>query len=330
MTGFFDFPVEVRHMIYMNLISTETPLDLWQPFPSEWLHVDLFYTSRIISLEYRALVYSKISFDLTTHSTAHTAKFLDQIGENANYIRHVHIRFPKVLENGDSLFISEQSAQILDKIQNACTGLTKVTFGPVCAFDGRVSPYLESPEKTSNLFSLVNDRLQAFPSLWSITVAIPASDAYRPISDELKHRYGWNVIEEEDWSQDGWSPRRINRNGNNGRSNQSASGVLSGIGVNNRPLPQNNVDGEMDDSSGSSDDTREDGHDRNTGGVDSGSDDESIQDDGSSNTTVNTENTGDGLDNDGSDDGFDWNESQLYERYQQLFEDSLGAGMDNI
>jgi hypothetical protein len=90
-------------------------------------------------LEYRALVYAKIAFDLTTHSPAHTAKFLDQICENAQDIRHVHIRFPKVLENGDGLFISDHSAQIIDKVQSACTGLTKVTFGPVCAFDGRVT-----------------------------------------------------------------------------------------------------------------------------------------------------------------------------------------------
>lgn len=105
----------------------------------------------------------------------------------------------------------QNSAQILDKIQNACTGLTKKTFSPVCTFDGSVSPYLEDPEKISNLFSLVSDRLEAFPSLWSITVEIPARNAYRHIGDELKHRYGWNVIqellviEEEDWSQAEWS-----------------------------------------------------------------------------------------------------------------------------
>ncbi|PCG91289.1 Hypothetical protein PENO1_094590 [Penicillium occitanis (nom. inval.)] len=255
MTGFFDLPLEVRHMIYMNLISTEMPLDpkemplgFWHPFPSKCLHVDLFYTSGRISLEYRTLVYSKIAFDLRTHSPAHTARFLDQIGENAKDIRHVHIRFPKVLENGDGLFILDRSAQILDKVQSACTSLTKATFGPVCAFDGRVSPYLESPEKTSNLFRLVNERLQALRSLWSITVAIPASNAYRHISDELKNRYGWNVIEEEDWSQ-------------------FVSGILAGIGAGNRPRLRNTDDGEMDGgSSGSSHDTKVDGYDRNTGG----------------------------------------------------------------
>jgi hypothetical protein len=63
---------------------------------------------------------------------------------------------------------------------------------------------------------------------------------------------------------------------------------------------RNPDDGEMDGgSSGSSHDTGEDGYDRNTGGFDSGSDDESIQDDGSSNTTVNTDSTGDGLHIDG-------------------------------
>ncbi|KAF3402213.1 hypothetical protein DPV78_003601 [Talaromyces pinophilus] len=286
----------------MPLDPKQVPLGFWHPFPSKCLHVDLFYTSGRISLEYRALVYSKLAFDLTTHSLAHTARFLDQIGENAQDIRH--------------------SAQILDKVQSACTGLTKVTFGPVCAFDGRVSPYLESPEKTSNLFRMVNERLQAFPSLWSITIVIPVSDAYRRISDELKNCYGWKVIEEEDWSQDGWSPRRINRNnggqGYNGHSRQFVSGILAGIGAGNRPRLRNTDHGEMDEgSSGSSHDTGEDSYDRNTGRFDSVSDDESIQGDGSSNTTVNTGSTGDGLHIDGSDEGFDETENpELYAYYQ--------------
>ncbi|GAM33599.1 hypothetical protein TCE0_011r00612 [Talaromyces pinophilus] len=203
-------------------------------------------------------------------------------GKNAKDIRHVHIRFPKVLENGDGLFISDQSAQILDKVQSACTGLTKVTFGPVCAFDGRVSPYLESPEKTSNLFRLVNKRLQPFLSPWSITIVILASNAYRHISDELKNRYAWNVIEEEDWSQ-------------------FVSGILAGIGAGNRPRLRNTDDGEMDGgSSGSSHDTKVD-----------------VEDDSSSNTTVNTGSTGDGLHIDGSDEGFDETENpELYAYYQ--------------
>lgn len=212
MKNFLDLPGEVRNMVYMNLISTETPLDLWYPCPSEWLHVGLFYTNTTIAREYSSLVYSNIEFDLTMHSHLHTAKFLDQIGGNAKLIRRIHIRFPKVLEDDDGLlFIAESSAQILDKIQSVCTGLTKVTFGPVCAFDGRVSPYLLSPEKVSDLLTLVNDRLRAFPLLESITVAIP--HVYGPMRHELRRRYGWEVIEVEHWCQDGWSPRRNIRTG---------------------------------------------------------------------------------------------------------------------
>ena len=81
---------------------------------------------------------------------------------------------------------------------------------------------------------------------------------------------------------------------------------------------RNTDDGEMDgSSSGSRDDTKEGGYDRNTGGFDSGSDNESIQDDGSSNTTVNTYCTGDGLHNDGSDEGVDETENpEIYAYYQ--------------
>lgn len=51
-------------------------------------------------------------------------------------------------------YLSRNSAQILPKIKSTCTGLTKVAFGTVCSFDGRISLYLESPEEISDLLSL--------------------------------------------------------------------------------------------------------------------------------------------------------------------------------
>lgn len=106
--------------------------------------------------------------------------------------------------------------------------------------------------------------------------------------------------------------------GYNSRSSQFVSEALAGIGAGNQPRSQNTDDGEMDENStGSSDDTREDGNDRNTGGFDSGSDDESMQDDGYLNTTVNTDSTGDGLHNDDSIEGSDETENpDLYAYYQ--------------
>ncbi|OKL64649.1 hypothetical protein UA08_00792 [Talaromyces atroroseus] len=91
MIGFLDLPEEIRNMIYMCLIG---------------------------------MVYSEIDFSF--HGYEYTATFLDQIGQNAKHIRRIFPELPTVLENKDGLFKSEENARILDKIQSACTGSTKL------------------------------------------------------------------------------------------------------------------------------------------------------------------------------------------------------------
>lgn len=166
------------------------------------LHVNLLYTNKTVYQDYRAIFYANIQFDFASCTPDDFCKFLDTIGSyNAGHIRYIYMDFPYVCseKDTDELFICEDNARVLDRIQKDCIRLKSLTFD-LNGADAEIqlremqSEWEYDPENLTKSLSVVNKRLREIPSLESVVCEVFCDDDYRDVFRDMAD-IGWKIDE---------------------------------------------------------------------------------------------------------------------------------------
>jgi hypothetical protein len=128
-------------------------------------------------------------------ASENVASFLEQIGRNnANYIRHICVNFPKFhyLDLHD-VTLEDDSVRILAKIQSDCTKLSTLTTSlhSTNAMELKLDA-LDHPKIVAEALALVGARFRAISSLQEIIVEVYEDGPSDHIRREMKS-HGWTI-----------------------------------------------------------------------------------------------------------------------------------------
>ncbi|KAI1349188.1 hypothetical protein F5Y01DRAFT_191909 [Xylaria sp. FL0043] len=195
--SFVGLPSELRNEIYELILWHQEPIDPWARSSStlqQGLTLGLFHVNRAVYREASSLFYSKNCFDLSQAIPGLVVSFLEEIGNNAAYIRHVIIEFPDFtnLLSG-RLVLMPDSKEVLDTIQRRCTSLSslKSPFDSTRTMELSLRD-LDNHDAANEALELVDTQFKAIPSLREV---ILEADEVAP-SDHIRQRmesYGWTI-----------------------------------------------------------------------------------------------------------------------------------------
>ena len=173
--------------------------------PGRYLTSGLLRANKAVHREASSLLYSQNRFDFTIVTSDHLALFLGQIGRNnAAYIRHICVDFPKFLslDPGD-ITLEDDSVGIIANIQSYCPNLStlRTSLYSTDAMELRLDA-LDNPKIVTEALKLVNTRFRAISSLQEIIVEV-----YDGPSDHIRREmesHGWTIstthyVEREDF-----------------------------------------------------------------------------------------------------------------------------------
>ncbi|KFY43843.1 hypothetical protein V495_03742 [Pseudogymnoascus sp. VKM F-4514 (FW-929)] len=204
--SFLTLPRELRDKIYELCLLLGERIRPFDDYWDEELAYGLLLVNKTINREASMILYQN-RFDFTNTTHEGLTSFLENIGRNVDYIRHVYIDFPtfRNLEVG-TVAIEDDDSSILATIQSNCVNLKTLTTSR------RSTDLMESRlDDADNLnivteaLALVDTRFRAILSLQEIIVMVH-EDAP---SDYIRRRIegqGWTVIAKEnsyDYASDG-------------------------------------------------------------------------------------------------------------------------------
>lgn len=98
-SNFFSLPRELRDRIYELVLLQQELIDPWMlQNLQQKLNPELLHVNKTIHREASSLIYAQNRFDFTMCTPGHVASFLGRIGRNnAGYIRHICLGFPKFI-----------------------------------------------------------------------------------------------------------------------------------------------------------------------------------------------------------------------------------------
>ncbi|OBT46512.1 hypothetical protein VE00_03338 [Pseudogymnoascus sp. WSF 3629] len=202
--NFFGFPIEIRLMIYPELLVHSEPIDFvvdyGPPSPHQFrlrrygLSPALLRVNKALHSEASPFLYSNNRFrfsDIFTSTpsatySAHIAPFLGQIGSQARLIRHICMTFPTFddYQHGRAR-LHEAHIKNLDLIRDTCITTLELLILPDCALN-------DSPVVAEAL-DLLDARFKTISSLKEIIVNVYGG---KDISDLIKKMrdYRWTVV----------------------------------------------------------------------------------------------------------------------------------------
>jgi hypothetical protein len=207
--NFFSLPSELRNRIYELRLVHQEPIDPWVDYNRrQKLTPALLRANKAVHREAGSLFYAQNRFDFTMGTPEDVASFLGQIGRNnADYIRHISINFPKFLylDPGD-VTLEDDSVGILANIQSGCANLSTLTTSlySTNAMELRLDA-LDNPKIVLEALKLVDTRFRAISSLQEIIVEVYEDGP----SDHIRRKmqsHGWTIsttenMEEEDFDR---------------------------------------------------------------------------------------------------------------------------------
>ena len=207
--NFFSLPSELRNRIYELRLVHQEPIDPWANYNRrQKLTPALLRANKTVHREAGSLFYAQNRFDFTMGTPEDVASFLGQIGRNnADYIRHISIDFPKFLylDPGD-VTLEDDSVGILANIQSGCANLSTLTTSlySTNAMELRLDA-LDNPKIVTEALKLVDTRFRAISSLQEIIVEVYEDGP----SDHMRRKmesHGWTIsttenVEEEDFDR---------------------------------------------------------------------------------------------------------------------------------
>jgi hypothetical protein len=198
-TNLLSLPSEIRNNIYEQLLVLQEPVYPFYP----WFRLTnlgaltpgLLLVNKTIHRETSSLLYAQNQFDFAQCTSENVTKFLDQIGRNnANYIRHIYIDFPKFnhLDMND-IILEDDSARILEKIQNDCNKLDTLTTSLRSTNDMELKlDALDHPKIAVNAIALINARFRTILSLRNIVVEVYEDGPSNQIRSAMES-HGWTI-----------------------------------------------------------------------------------------------------------------------------------------
>jgi len=170
----------------------------------------LLRANKVVHHEASSLFYGHNRFDFTSLGPDQVASFLKEIGSNnAGYIRHVLIDFPRFLylEPGD-VTLEEDSISILSSIQSNCLNLSTLTTSLYSTHDAELRlDRLDNYKVANEVLELINSRFKAISSLQDIILNVFFDGPSDHIRGRMKS-HGWTIStteyeeeEEDDWNR---------------------------------------------------------------------------------------------------------------------------------
>jgi hypothetical protein len=208
-SNFFSLPRELRDQIYEPVLLHQEPIDPWVNYNRrQKLTPGLLRANKTVHREASSLFYAQNRFDFTMGTPKDVASFLGQIGRNnADYIRHICVDFPKFLylDPGD-VTLEDDSVGILTNIQSGCANLSTLTTSlySTNAMELRLDA-LDNPKVVTEALKLVNTHFRAISSLQEIIVEVYEDGP----SDHIRRKmesHGWTIstteyVKEEDFDR---------------------------------------------------------------------------------------------------------------------------------
>jgi hypothetical protein len=196
-------------MIYELILLHQEPINPWVDYNRQQkLTPGLLRANKTVHGEASSLFYGQNCFDFTMTAPEEVVSFLEQIGSNnAGYIRHIFINFPKFLylDSGD-VTLEESSVSILAHIQSGCANLSTLTTSQHSTNAMELKLYnLDNHKVATEVLELVDTRFRAILPLQEIIVEVYGDGP----SDHIRRRmksHGWTIsiieyVEEEDWDR---------------------------------------------------------------------------------------------------------------------------------
>jgi hypothetical protein len=206
--NFLKLPSELRNTVYELCLLHQEPINPWIEYNQrQELTLGLLRANKTIHREASSLFYAQNRFDFTIATSKDVASFLGKIGRNnADFIRHVCVNFPKFLylEPGD-VTLEEDSIGIFANIQSGCANLSKLTTSlySTNAMELRLDA-LDNPKIVTEALMLVNTRFRAISSLQEIIVEVYEDGSSDYIRRKMES-HGWTVSATEyveEWGTD--------------------------------------------------------------------------------------------------------------------------------
>jgi len=222
--NFFNFPAEIRHKIYEELLVLSEPITLittwgrgrsWPPFSLSkryGLCPALLRANKRVQREASPLLYSGNRFGFS-HPYPMTrifaecqvlTSFLNQIGrQNASFLRHISIHFPDFDDSRPGrATLRKESMKLLELIRDNCTSIATLETSLDSPDLSAYTANLDSSLITGEALELLDARFKAISSLKEIIVNVPVYGNECP-SDSLRKKMrdcGWTIkdIELED------------------------------------------------------------------------------------------------------------------------------------
>ncbi len=208
-SNLFSLPRELRDQIYEPVLLHQELIDPWVDHNRrQKLTPGLLRANKTVHREASSLFYAQNRFDFTMGTPEDISSFLGQIGRNnADYIRHICVEFPKFLylDHGE-VTLEDDSVGILANIQSGCANLSTLTTSLYSknAMELRLDA-LDNPKVVTEALKLVNTHFRAISSLQGIIVEVyedgPSGHMRRQIES-----HGWTIriteyVEEEDFDR---------------------------------------------------------------------------------------------------------------------------------
>ena len=204
-SNFFSLPREVRDQIYEPVLLHQELIDLWVDYDRrQKLTPGLLRANKTVHREASSLFYAQNRFDFTMGTPEDVASFLGQIGRNnADYIRHICVDFPKFLYlDPGGVTLEDDSVGILANIQSGCANLSTLTTSlySTNAMELRLDA-LDNPKVMTEALKLVDTHFRAISSLQEIIIEVYEEGP----SDHIRRKiesHGWTIsikeyVEEE-------------------------------------------------------------------------------------------------------------------------------------
>lgn len=203
-SNFFSLSRELRDQIYELVLLHEELIDPWVDYYlRRKLTPELLHVNKTIHREASSVFYAQNRFDFTTRTPEDVASFLGQIGRNnADYIRHICVDFPKflyldpgdvTLEDDSVVTLEDDSVSILANIQSRCANLSTLTTSlySTNAMELRLDA-LDNPKVVIEALKLVNTHFRAISSLQEVIVEVYEDGP----SDHIRRKmesHGWTI-----------------------------------------------------------------------------------------------------------------------------------------
>lgn len=194
--NFFSLSRELRDQIYELVLLHQELIDPWVDYYlRRKLTPELLHVNKTIHREASSVFHAQNRFDFTTRTPEDVASFLGQIGRNnADYIRHICVDFPKFLylDPGD-VTLEEDSVSILANMQSGCANFSTLTTSlySTNAMELRLDA-LDNPKVVIEALKLVNTHFRAILSLQEIIVEVYEDGP----SDHIRRKmesHGWTI-----------------------------------------------------------------------------------------------------------------------------------------